>query len=130
MLLSARSVLPLSTMSLDACRTPKRHLCRASDLRRAEDELVVRVHAQNADCGTADRRLADDGDTVPSKMVPPRITSRVEQLGDLVCFGINPRQIRAFTKIAVNAREGQIVGGIEATVFLGNNMLDVEGRKG
>ncbi len=63
-------------------------------------------------------------------MVPPRMTSRVEQLGDLVCFGINPRQIRALTKIAVNAREGQIVGGIEATVFLGNNMLDVEGRKG
>ncbi len=107
----------------------RRHTTNAS-LRRTEDKLVVQVHVQNSDCGAADSRPADDIDTVPRKMLPPLMTPRVEELGDLVCVGINPRQIGAFTKIAVDAREGQIVRVIEAAVLLGNNMCDVESCKG
>jgi hypothetical protein len=50
----------------------------------------------------------------------------VEQLGNLVCFGIDACQIRPFVKITVNASDGEISGAIETTVLLGDNVLDMK----
>ena len=56
----------------------------------------------------------------------PVMTPRMEQLGDRLRFRINARQIRTFMKIAINTRERQVVEIVSATVFLRDNMLDVE----
>jgi len=49
----------------------------------------------------------------------------MEQFGYFVCFGIDPRQIRAFMKITINAGESEVIGIIGTAMFLGNDVLDV-----
>jgi len=53
------------------------------------------------------------------------MTPWVEQCGHLVCFGIYTRQIGAFTKITIDARESEIVDVIGTAVLLGDDVLNV-----
>jgi len=87
--------------------------------------LVIRVHVQYTDRGTADGRFTNDVDAVPLKVIPPPMTPWVEQCGHLVCFGIYTRQIGAFTKITVDTRESEIVDMIGTAVLLGDDVLNV-----
>jgi len=72
-----------------------------------------------------DGGLTNDVDAVPYKVLLPLMTPRVEQRGYLVCFWIDTREIRALAKIAVNAREREVVHGIGTAVLLGNDVFDM-----
>jgi len=53
----------------------------------------------------------------------------MEQLRDSMSFGIDPRQVRAFVKIAVNASQRQVVQVVSAAMNPRDNVLDVKSRQ-
>jgi len=63
---------------------------------------------------------------MPLEVIMPVMTPRMEQLGHRLRLRIDARQVGTFMKIAINTRERQVVEIVSATMFLGDNMLDVE----
>lgn len=53
----------------------------------------------------------------------------MEQFGHLLCVRINPCQIGAFMKIAINAGQGKIFWSVGTTMLLRHNMLNMQERK-
>jgi len=92
----------------------------------AERELILRVHIQDSDGGSADGRLANHIDAAPREVVFPAVAPRMEQFRDLVRLRVNARQVRTFVEIAVDARQGQVGEVIGAAVRPREDVLDVE----
>ena len=88
--------------------------------------MLVGVHLQHLHGRSTDGRPADQVDTTPLEVIIPVMTARMKQLRHHLRFRIDARQIRTFMKIAINTRERQVVEIVSATMFLGDNMLDVE----
>jgi hypothetical protein len=62
-------------------------------------------------------------------MIVPSKTPWMKQLADATRFGINAREVRALVKIAVDARQSQVVEVVRAAVNSRNNVFDVENRQ-
>jgi hypothetical protein len=84
------------------------------------------VQLQNLYGCPADWSLADDFGTDAFEVSVPIFLAWLEERSHLASFGIDPRQIRSFVKVAAVAGEGQVFGIVGATVFDGDDMLDVE----
>ena len=95
-------------------------------LRGTQRHLIVGIDVQHSDRSPARCRLAGQIDSLPLEMVFPCFASRVKQLSDLICFGIDPGQIRSFVKIAIDAGKGEIVEVIAAAVDFRNDVLDMK----
>lgn len=65
---------------------------------------------------------------MPLEMIVPVVTPRMKEFYDGICLGINPRQVRAFVKITIDARKRQVIKIIAAAMYLGNDVLDVKNR--
>ena len=61
-------------------------------------------------------------------MVLPLMASRVEQLGQLSCEWIKPREISRLVRITSMARKCEIGLSRYTVVFVGNDVFDVMGR--
>jgi len=59
-------------------------------------------------------------------MIFPPLMPRMKQLGDSTSFGIDPREVRTFVKITVNASQSQVIGVVAAAMYPWDNMLDVK----
>jgi hypothetical protein len=63
-------------------------------------------------------------------MVEPPIAARMEQAHYFASVRVNPRQIRAFTQVAVRTGESEIVCIVITTVLARSNVLYVEAQFG
>jgi hypothetical protein len=89
--------------------------------------LLVRVHIQHSNCGSANIALADDKVAAPFKVLCPPVTPGMEQGCDGLGCRINPREVSAFVQIAINTGQGEIVEGIATAVLAGNDVLYMKG---
>jgi hypothetical protein len=87
--------------------------------RRAEVELIVRVHVQDLDGRPTDGGSAGDVDSLEGKVILPSLMARVEQFGDRAGERVNAGQVGAFVEITVDARETEVGFVIGATVLAG-----------
>ena len=97
--------------------------------RRAEVELIVRVHVQDLDGRPADGSCAGDVDSLEGKVVFLPLLARVEQPGERAGERVNAGQVGAFVEIAVDAREAEIGLIIGAAVLARADVLEVQGRE-
>jgi len=95
-------------------------------LNGAERKQIFRIDVQDVNRGSTHGGLAVQVEAVPLEMLVPAVTPRREQLRNPGGFGINPGEVGAFVKIAVNASESQVVEVVGATVNLGEKVFDVE----
>jgi hypothetical protein len=64
-------------------------------------------------------------------MVLPRMPSRMKQLSNPICLGIEPGEICSFVKIAIDTGKGEIVDIVTTTVNFRNDVLNVQrGKRG
>lgn len=100
-------------------------------LLRAQRELILGVHIEDADRCPAGRRLANHVDAAPGKVIFPTLLSRMEKFRDVIRLRINTRQVRAFVEITVDASQRQIVEIIAASMGSRKDMLDMKrGQRG
>ena len=97
--------------------------------RRAEVELIIRVHVQDLDGRPTDGGFANDVDSLEGKVSLPSLLARVEQLGDRAGERVNARQVGTFAEVAVDAREAEVRFIIGAAVLVRADVLDVEDRE-
>ena len=88
--------------------------------------MIFRVHVEDANRRPSDGRLADNIYAPPLKMIFPPLVSWMKQLGDSTSFRIDPREVRTFVKITVNASQSQVIGVVAAAMYPWDNMLDVK----
>ena len=74
----------------------------------AQFQLLVAVHAEHAEGGATDLRLADDVNSFPAEVVGPSLLAGVKERGYRVCQWIDTGEIGAFVEIAVNAGETKV----------------------
>ena len=60
------------------------------------------------------------------KMVFPRMPSRMKQLSNYICLGIEPGEICSFVKIAIDTGKGEIFDIVTAAVNFRNDVFNVE----
>ena len=63
-------------------------------------------------------------------MVVPVVSPWMKELGDGIRAGVNAREVRAFVKITIDARERQITKVIAAAMYLWNDVLYVKNGQG
>jgi len=56
-------------------------------------------------------------------MVSPDLRPWIEQQNNLACFLIKSRKISSFTKVAFNARQGEVPQDSQPTVFDRNHVI-------
>ena len=81
---------------------------------------------KDADSCSSTWCLAHDVDALPRKMIVPLVTSRMEEIGNLICVGVNTREVRSLMEIAVNAGKGKILKFVRPAMKSRHNMLNVE----
>lgn len=59
-------------------------------------------------------------------MLIPDIRAGIEQKGDLLCFRVDPGQVRPFVTIAVGARQREIPLGVVPIMLARPDVLDME----
>lgn len=96
---------------------------------RTERELILGIHVENANRRPANRRLADNVNATPRKVIFPALPSRMEKFRDLIRLRINPRQVRSLVEITVNAGQRQIVQIITAAMESRKDVFDVKCRE-
>ncbi len=95
-------------------------------LRRAQSDLVLAVDVQHTNGCAANSGLTVDVDASPFEMIFPPLASWVKERDDLIRLRIDPGQIGALVQIAINTSETKIVRIIGSSMFLGDDVLDVE----
>jgi hypothetical protein len=65
-----------------------------------EIDSVIEIDLQGDDRSPACGRPARERRAIPAKMPRPLVTARMEQWNDLLCFGIDPGDIRPFVTVA------------------------------
>lgn len=106
-----------------------RRLDRRSGTTHAKFQLLVAVHAENANGCATGSGFTNQMDSVPSEVILPALLPRVKQRSEISGKWINAGEIRAFVKIAINAGEAE-VGGIVASAMLERpDMFDMQCRQ-
>lgn len=62
-------------------------------------------------------------------MFGPLFPARIEKRRDLIRVGIDAREIRSFSKVALSAGEREIVRKIASAMFARNNMFNLQGNE-
>ena len=88
--------------------------------------MIFRVHVEDANRRPSGGRLADNIDAAPLKVIVPPLVSRMKQLGDPTSMGIDPREVWALVKIAVNASQSQVVEIVAPAMNPWDDVLDVK----
>ena len=73
-----------------------------------------------------DRGLSHNSCSVPSKVISPRIRSRMKQADQIARVWINPSDVRALKPIAVIARHCQVFQNRGPTMLARNDVIDLE----
>lgn len=92
------------------------------------DFLSVRsIKTQSLYCGPARGADADDSDSIPAEMEPPRITAGMKERNSFGGSRVGGGLTRAFAKRTRDARERQIARLGRSCRIQRNNVIDVEG---
>ncbi len=92
---------------------------------------LSRVHPIEVQClddSSTGRADADDDETIPSEVKPPRVASRIEQRNVLTGSRIDRGLPRAFAQRTRDARKSEIAQFGFSRSVQGDNVIDVEGR--
>ena len=85
------------------------------------------VHGEHLHRGPADGGEAPDQGPLKLEVVVPRLGSRIEERLDVARGRVEPREVRTLVSVASLAREAKIDRVVAAPVFLGDDVLEVEG---
>ena len=95
-------------------------------LRRTQGDLIVRIHIEHSDRGSARGCLTDHMDSLQPEMFVPLLPSRVKQLRNFARFRIDSSQIRSFVQIAIDAGKSQVVEDVASAMSFWNDVFDVK----
>lgn len=87
------------------------------------------VYVQNGNGSSAARCQSNQAGTIPSKMPRPPLTARVKQHYDAIGFNVSTAQIARLGQIAIVTGPREALRFVGTAVFLGKDMLDVEGKQ-
>jgi hypothetical protein len=93
---------------------------------RADFHDIGIVHCQDVDCDAAHGRLPDQKGTIPAKMAFPFAAPRLEQFGRFLRVWIDPRDVRTFMVVVVQASKREVAKHGGAAVLLGDDVVDRE----
>jgi hypothetical protein len=83
-----------------------------------------RVHVENVNRDSADRRSTDEPGPDPSKMSGPIVTARVVERRQSAALGVVARNVRTLMTVAVKTGEGKIAEIGRAAVLAGDDVID------
>jgi hypothetical protein len=101
-----------------------------SSRRHPQFELLLRVQLQDMNGSTPDRRPSDKQASLPLEVLRPKVTARMKQFGQLAGLRIVASNVGTFVKVAIDAREREVVWLVGPTMLLWPNVLDVQGGQG
>jgi hypothetical protein len=76
---------------------------------------------------TADRGKADEVGSLPAKMPVPLVTPRIEEWSELARLRVEASNVGTLVAVVVEARQGQITCDRRASVFDGDDVIDLKG---
>lgn len=100
--------------------------CGRFGLRGPQRQLLVGVDAQNLYCRATGRRFPHKVNSLPLKMIGPRLLAGMKQGDDVASFGIDSSKVWSFVEIAVDAGERKILRIVSSAMFTGNDMLHMQ----
>lgn len=101
-----------------------------SHQRAPQQDSIGSIDAQNADRRPANRRFPHELCSRPPKMYGPSVLTRIEQPRHFTCLLISPGEIRAFVRVATEARPAKVLGAGRAAVFRCHHMVSLEAQLG
>src|SRR5262252_8658056 len=97
---------------------------------RTQPDTACFVHVEDTHSGSAHGSQADDNTVGQAEMLFPGVHTWVEERHDRTCVGVNARQIGALMSVASVAGQGKVCRMVIAPMLAGNDVLNVEPRKG
>ena len=98
----------------------------SSDQESANLDSVGVIHVKHIEGRPSDGGLASQHWSVSCEVAVPSLAARVQQSGELSGLRVYPRDVRAFVKVVVHAREGEILVSRLATMLLGDDVIEGE----
>jgi len=89
---------------------------------------IVEIDLQDKDGCSPDGCQANEGWTIPTKMLGPLVTTRVEEGSDLSRERVETGDVWSFVVIARKAGQTKIARPCWASVLLGDDVIDFEGQ--
>jgi hypothetical protein len=86
------------------------------------------IQLEQGNRGTTYGSQPDDPGPFKSKVLLPRLRARIEERNDRAVNRINCRQVGAFTPIAFQASEREVVASRVAAMFEGDNVINMMGK--
>jgi hypothetical protein len=83
------------------------------------------IETQDDNGRPADRRQADDVESIEGEMFGPGLPSWMKQGNQFAGFWVDSRQVRTLVEVACDACEGKIGQGIRSAVLSSDDMFNL-----
>src|SRR5258708_5489125 len=94
---------------------------------RAKLEPRRRVHVEHPHCSPPRGRPPHDHRILYEEVLVPHLAPGVEEEHDDTCVGIDPREVRPFVEVVMEAGQSEVVVAGPAAVLARHDVVDVEG---